>query len=144
MKDCIFCKILSGEAEARFVYRDENCSVFLDIQPLNPGHVLVVPNVHIERMADMPEALAGKIFEVATKVFKAILKTEIKCDGANFFLSDGSQAGQEVLHCHLHIAPRFSNDGVKVGFSKERQLKISASTQDEISQAVRDALMTSQ
>lgn len=140
MSDCIFCRIVAGKAPARFIHCGENCSAFLDIHPLNPGHLLVVPNTHYARMKDLPESIAGEMFALANRIFTAVLESGLKCDGANFFLSDGEQAGQEVSHCHLHLAPRFKGDGVKAGFSKERSLKLSGAEMDEVKNRIVAAL----
>lgn len=143
MAECIFCKILSGNAEGRLVFKNETCSAFLDIHPINPGHILVVPNQHFSRMAELPREVAGKLFETATTIFQAVLKTNIACEGANFFLSDGEQAGQEVPHCHFHIVPRFSGDGVNVAVRKDQQTKLSAAEQDAIAREIRQILVRS-
>jgi histidine triad (HIT) family protein len=89
----------------------------LDIHPINPGHVLVVPKVHRARLYELPPAEAGPLFEVARKIYGAIREADVRCEGANIILSDGVIAGQEVPHAHLHIAPRFLGDGHRMGFS---------------------------
>ncbi len=117
MKTCIFCKILKGDLPASFVYRSELVSAFLDIHPINPGHVLIVPNQHYERFCDINKATVGALFEIAQLILSAIQASSVQCEGANIFLSDGAVAGQEVGHSHLHIAPRFKGDGQHVGFN---------------------------
>ena len=113
----MFCRILAGELDGSFIYRGKNCSAFLDIHPITPGHVLIVPNNHFERFIDIEPFAAREMMETAQKVLKAIGKTNLKCEGANIFLSDGEVAGQEVPHSHLHIAPRFQGDKQRMGFS---------------------------
>lgn len=119
MSDCIFCKIISNKVEASFIYRGVNCSAFMDIHPMTPGHLLIVPNRHSERFVDVNPNDAAEMFKLAQDSLIAIKKTTILCDGANIFLSDGAVAGQEVLHSHLHVAPRFIGDGQKVGFMND-------------------------
>ena len=114
---CIFCKILNNEAEASFVYRGDSVSAFMDLSPVNRGHVLVIPNEHQKQFTDLSSNVVGEMFMVAQKILRAIQESDIKCEGANIFLSDGEVAGQEVMHSHLHIAPRFLNDGHRMGFS---------------------------
>lgn len=114
---CIFCKILKNELEASFVYKGNIVSAFLDINPVNEGHVLVVPNIHCERFTGLSPDTVKEMFFIGQKILKAIEDSKIACEGANLFLSDGSVAGQEVLHSHLHIAPRFYGDKHKMGFS---------------------------
>ena len=119
MSICVFCKILSGEFEASFVARGEHCSAFMDINPLAKGHLLVVPNKHIERMKDLDADTATEMFKMANDVHKAMLKAEgLEFSGANFFLSDGCDAGQEVGHLHIHIAPRNADDGIRIAAGK--------------------------
>ena len=113
---CIFCKIIKGETQASFTYRDEICSAFMDIHPVNPGHVLIVPNQHFESVDQLPEATGAKMFSVAQKIYKALIESDVRMDGANIFLSNGEAAGQEVPHCHIHIVLRFLGDGQRVGF----------------------------
>src|SRR5687768_69837 len=66
--DCVFCKLLSGELEVSFVHQDDVCSAFMDIQPVNPGHVLVVPNRHATHLADLKQEEGAQVFHVARQV----------------------------------------------------------------------------
>jgi len=111
MSETIFSKIISGEAEASFVFRDELVSAFLDVCPINPGHTLVVPNKPAMGLSDLDDATAGRLFNVGRKIAEAIRNSEIGCDGINLLLSDGEVVGQEVFHVHLHVVPRMSGDG---------------------------------
>jgi histidine triad (HIT) family protein len=117
MINCVFCKILKDQLEASFVYRGESVTAFMDLGAINPGHVLVIPNEHSERFVDIDAEVSGEMFKVAQKVLIAIQNSDIACEGANIFLSDGEVAGQEVPHSHLHIAPRFKGDAHRMGFS---------------------------
>lgn len=112
---CIFCRIVEGGVPSNKVLREDGSTVFLDIHPINPGHLLVIPDRHVERFHDLSESEARALFGVARKVYAALRRTDIRCDGANLFLSDGEVAGQEVAHSHLHIAPRFVGDGHRIG-----------------------------
>ncbi len=111
MTDCIFCRIIAGDAPASFVYRDERCSAFMDIQPVNPGHLLVIPNLHASSLAELEGDTAGHMMRVGQQVAAALRRSGIRCEGINLFLADGEAAGQEVLHVHLHVLPRFRGDG---------------------------------
>jgi histidine triad (HIT) family protein len=117
MSTCIFCEILVGNAPAIFVYRDELCGAFMDIRPVNPGHVLVVPRKHAVLLPELDEASIRQIFWVAQQVDTALRKTDLKCEAMNLFLADGRAAGQEVMHVHLHVIPRFHGDGHHLRFS---------------------------
>lgn len=117
MTTCIFCDILLGQAPADFVYRDHLCAAFMDIQPVNPGHVLVVPVRHAELISELDQESTGHLLEIAQQVDTALRKCGIKCEGVNLFLADGRPAGQDVMHVHLHVIPRFSGDGHHLRFS---------------------------
>lgn len=116
MAHCIFCEILAGRAEGSFVYRDEVCAAFMDIHQPNDGKVLVVPNQHVASLADLPPAVGGHMFQVAQRIAAALRRSELPCDGINFFLADGRAAGQEVFHVHLHVLPRVAGDGIALRF----------------------------
>jgi histidine triad (HIT) family protein len=112
--DCVFCKILSGELPVSMVHRDGLCSAFMDVQPVNTGHVLVVPNRHAPYLADLNEDEGAQMFRVAQRVSAALRRSGVKCEGVNCFLADGEVAGQEVFHVHLHVFPRFRGDGFRL------------------------------
>lgn len=119
MSECIFCQILAGALPASFVYRDEHCAAFMDIQPVNVGHVLIVPVRHGAYLADIDAALAGRLMRVAHGVAAALRASGLPCEGVNFFLADGEAAMQEIFHVHLHVFPRFEGDGFGLKFSPE-------------------------
>jgi histidine triad (HIT) family protein len=114
--DCVFCKILSGEMEASMIYHDDRCSAFLDHQPINPGHTLVVPNRHAPDLAGLDAEEGAHMFRVAQHIAAALRNSEVKCEGVNISLADGAAAGQEVFHVHLHVFPRYVGDGFSVRF----------------------------
>jgi histidine triad (HIT) family protein len=117
MENCIFCDILAGKASAHFVERNQYCAAFMDIHPVNPGHVLVVPVAHSELLAGVDPITLGQMLSLAQRVDSALRSSEIKCEGVNLFLADGRSAGQEVMHVHLHVIPRFRGDGHHMRFS---------------------------
>jgi len=114
---CIFCDILAGTAPADFVHQDDLCVAFMDIRPINPGHVLVVPHQHTALLTGLAPGSVGHILLVAQRVDAALRTSGLKCDGVNLFLADGRSAGQEVMHVHLHVIPRFIGDGHHLRFS---------------------------
>lgn len=117
MGECIFCAILAGKAPANFVYQDELCAAFMDIRPVNPGHVLVVPRVHAVLITELEDGYCNRLIWVAKKVDAALRRSRITCEAVNLFLADGRAAGQEVLHVHLHVIPRYQGDGHHLRFS---------------------------
>jgi diadenosine tetraphosphate (Ap4A) HIT family hydrolase len=108
---CVLCRIVAGTERASFVHRDELVSAFLDIRPINPGHLLVIPNDHVERTRDLPNSLADRVFEVGRVLARALTASGLRADGTNLLVADGEPAGQEVFHAHLHVVPRFVGDG---------------------------------
>jgi histidine triad (HIT) family protein len=111
---CTFCHIVAGELPASVVYEDELVLALMDINPVNPGHVLVIPRQHYADLADLPEAVGARLFTVAQRVAAALRRTGVRCEGVNLFLADGEVAGQEVFHCHLHVLPRYAGDAFRV------------------------------
>lgn len=111
MRACIFCKIIDGSAPSSKVVEDDICLAFMDIQPVNPGHVLVIPKGHFEDLADLPADIGAHLFQVAQRIVLSLPKTDIKVEGADLFLAHGEAAGQEIFHVHLHVIPRFRGDG---------------------------------
>ncbi len=116
MDDCIFCRILAGRAPATIVWRDEACTAFMDIQPVNPGHVLIVPNVHAAQLADLDEETAAHLMRLGHRLTAALRASGLRCEGVNLFLADGEAAMQEIFHVHLHVFPRFTGDGFGLRF----------------------------
>ena len=107
----VFAKILRGEIPSHKVYEDDRCVAILDLFPINPGHVLVIPKVEAVTVPELDPTLAAHLFMVAAKLSKAVRNAAPKCEGVNFWISDGAPAGQEVPHVHLHVIPRFAGDG---------------------------------
>ncbi|MBR2723443.1 MAG: HIT family protein [Lentisphaeria bacterium] len=110
MENCIFCKIIAGEIPSAKVYEDELVYAFLDISPINKGHVLVIPKEHHESVAAVNEETVGRMMKVGSRIGIA-LKRELDADAYNLHLADGTAAGQVVMHAHLHIVPRWIEDG---------------------------------
>jgi len=113
---CVFCEILAGRIPASFVYRDERVAAFMDIQPVNAGHVLIVPVTHSASLEEVSERDGAAMFSVAQRVAGALKASRIRCEGVNLFLANGVAAGQEVSHVHLHVFPRFAEDGFGLKF----------------------------
>lgn len=106
----IFSKIIAKEVPADIVYEDDFVLAFLDIHPIQPGHTQVIPKTpSTDGLSCSPEDLA-RLMVVAQKIGLA-LKDVVSCDGINFIMNNGEAAGQEVPHTHLHVIPRFSDDG---------------------------------
>lgn len=112
MKDCIFCKIVSGELPSHKVYEDEETLAFLDIMPNNPGHTLVIPKKHYQNYEAIPDELLAKVILVTKKVGKS-LKDGLGAKGYNVCQNNDPESGQVVPHLHFHVIPRIEGDGFK-------------------------------
>lgn len=111
--DCLFCKIANNEIPCIHVYEDDDFMAFLDIRPVNKGHILVIPKKHYRNLLDLDNELASKYMLVLKKITNAVIKG-VQADGANVSINNEPAAGQEVFHTHFHIIPRFNDDGLKV------------------------------
>ena len=109
-EDCIFCRIVDGEIPSRTVYENEHVLAFLDANPLTPGHTLVVPKAHHERLNDVPEDLAAELYAVLHDVVPAA-EAAADAPASTVAFNNGEVAGQEVPHVHGHVIPRTAGDG---------------------------------
>ena len=140
MGSCIFCDILAGELPSSIVYQDEICSAFLDIQPVNPGHLLVIPNEHAAGLSDLDPEVGAHVFTVAQRIAGALRDSGLRCEGVNLFAADGAAAGQEVFHVHLHVIPRFRGDGFGFRFGPKYGQRPPRSDLDDLAARIRSAL----
>ena len=111
---CIFCEIVAGRAPAAFVHDDPLVAAFMDIRPINPGHLLIVPKRHAVLLHELDGESAGRLLQVATRLGGGLRRSGVRCEGYNVFLADGEAAGQAVFHVHLHIIPRFGADNLDI------------------------------
>jgi len=140
MTSCIFCKIVEGSAPSSNVYEDDICLAFMDIQPVNPGHVLVIPKVHYTDLSDLPADVGGHLFQVAQRIALSLPKTGIKNEGVDLFLANGEAAGQEVFHVHLHVIPRYKGDGFGFRFGPDYENLPERSELDAIAVQIKQQL----
>lgn len=112
-EDCIFCKIANGEIPSKTIYEDERFRVILDLGAATKGHALVLPKEHADNLYELPEEFAAGVLPVAKKV-AAKMKANLQCDGLNLVQNNGEVAGQTVMHFHLHMIPRYANDGQEI------------------------------
>jgi histidine triad (HIT) family protein len=114
---CPFCQIIAGRLPSSQLYADDLVVAFMDIRPVNTGHLLVVPRAHAVSLAELAEDAGAAMFVTGQRLARAIRGSGLPCDGINFFLADGAAAGQEVWHVHLHLIPRFAGDGFRLSIS---------------------------
>jgi diadenosine tetraphosphate (Ap4A) HIT family hydrolase len=137
MSDCVFCKIVEGDIPSTSVYRDDAVYIFMDINPLNTGHTLVIPVAHAADLSELDPATGGKIFEAGMKVADSLIKSDIRCEGVNFHLANGKAAGQEVDHVHLHVLPRFEGDGLGLKHPEGYPVQASSEELEDAANAIK-------
>lgn len=117
MKDenCIFCKLAGGEIPTATLYEDEDFRVILDANPAAKGHALIIPKEHYANLYELDDELAGKVLVLAKKMITKLTDI-LGCDGYNIVQNNGEAAGQTVFHFHMHLIPRFKDDGVGVAW----------------------------
>jgi histidine triad (HIT) family protein len=109
-EDCIFCQIVAGEIPSDTVYEDEDVFAFLDANPLAPGHTLVIPKAHHERLNDLPDDTARALYDALHALIPAV-EGSVDAPASNVGFNNGAASGQEVPHVHGHVIPRFEGDG---------------------------------
>ncbi len=109
--DCVLCGLVAGRLRASVVHRDDDIIVLMDIQPVTAGHLMVVPTAHVPRLADLSQEVGSLMFEWARILSIALYQSALRPGGLNLFLSDGEVAMQEIRHLHLHLIPRYEDDG---------------------------------
>ena len=113
--DCIFCKIVNGEIPSYTVYEDDIVKVFLDIEPNTNGHMLIIPKKHYLNITDIDSDVMNHIFEVQKKMYD-LVKGKLGAEGVTF--AQNNDLGQDVKHYHMHLIPRYKNDGWKNTYDK--------------------------
>lgn len=141
LDDCIFCRIVKGIIPTSNVYTDEKVIAFMDIQPVNPGHVLVIPKTHAAQLSELNPETGAHMFKVAMRTAEAIRQSGVKCEGVNLLLADGESASQEIFHVHLHVIPRFLGDGFGFKFGSSYDLKPDRKELDEAADRIKTAML---
>ena len=137
--DCVFCRVVGGEIPASLVYRDGTVTAFLDIRPVTPGHLLVIPDRHHAALADVPGEAWAQVTGVARRLAAALRASELRPAGVNLYVADGEVAGQEVQHIHVHVIPRSVGDGFKIQSEALRKGPPSRDELDRHAEAIRAA-----
>ncbi|MCI9012746.1 MAG: HIT family protein [Lachnospiraceae bacterium] len=127
MKDtnCIFCRIANGEIPSKTLYEDDKFRVILDLGPASKGHALILPKEHYADLYELPEETAGEVMKLAKKM-TAQMTQRLGCEGFNLVQNNGELAGQTVFHFHMHLIPRYRDDGQKIGWKPQE------ATQEEL------------
>jgi len=134
---CSFCAIAARQPEASVVHEDETVVAFMDLTPVTPGHLLVVPRRHAVGLEDIDRATSAHVWSVGHDMARALRRSRLGCEGINVLLCDGEVAFQTVFHFHLHVVPRYAEDGWTIkAESRERE----RSLLDSDAQAIEDAI----
>ena len=136
--DCVVCRLVRREEEVTVVHEDARTVVFLDIQPVVRGHLLVVPRAHAAVLADLDPDDGAAVFRAGQRAAAALRASGLPCEGVNLFLADGEAAGQDVFHAHLHVIPRHAGDGFGLRLPPDYSIRPRAEL-EEAGDAVRRA-----
>jgi histidine triad (HIT) family protein len=145
MGKCVFCDIIAGALPSSLVHSDDLCCALMDIQPVNPGHLLVIPLEHGASLSELDPETGRHMFAVAQRLAAALYTSAAGgsgpcCQGVNLFLADGSVAGQDVFHVHLHVIPRYAGDGFGFRFGPGYTRRPQRSELDRLAGEIRAAL----
>ncbi len=110
--DCVFCRIAAGEIPSTMVAESDLAYAFMDISPISKGHTLAIPRDHYVTLDDMPAEVAAAVHELAARI-GPVLQKAVAAEGLNVLQNNGRVAGQVVMHVHVHLIPRWSDDGLK-------------------------------
>lgn len=121
MKDnnCIFCKIANGEIPSKTIEENDMFRVVLDVAPATKGHALILPKEHCKNLYNLPADTAAEVVKMAQKVALK-MKEKLQCDGVNLVQNNEETAGQTVFHFHMHVIPRYTNDGQTIGWKPQQ------------------------
>lgn len=113
MAECVFCSIVAGDIPCAKVYEDAQVLAFLDIHPVTPGHVLLIPKEHFPLLTDIPEETMAALGRAMPRLARALVRAT-GAQGFNVFQSNGHCAGQEIMHAHFHLIGRRAGDGIGI------------------------------
>ena len=131
--NCIFCKIANGEIPSRTIEENDMFRVVLDVGPATRGHALILPKEHYRNLYDLPDEMAAEAVKMAKKVALK-MKEKLNCDGVNIVQNNEESAGQTVFHFHMHVIPRYANDGQVIGWKPGQP---TAEEMDEVLEALK-------
>ena len=117
-ENCIFCKIAAGEIPSATLYEDDDFRVIMDIEPASKGHALILPKKHFANLYEIDDERASKVLLLAKKMATKMQKA-LNCDGLNVVQNNGEVAGQTVFHFHMHLIPRYEEDGQKIAWKPQ-------------------------
>lgn len=140
MQSCVFCEIAEGRAPASVVYSDAGTIAFMDLQPIVPGHLLVIPRRHAELMSDLESGEGVACWVVAQMLARALRGSGLRVQGINVFVADGEAAFQDVPHFHIHVIPRYAGDGFSLSFPEGYGEAVERTALDDAAARIRSGL----
>ncbi len=129
----LFLNILAGKIPSTKIFEDKNTFAILDINPHNKGHLLVIPKTKYQNILDIPENILCDMIKTAKKLSLAVKKA-LNADGINIHMNNGQAAGQEVMHAHIHIVPRFEGDNI---YSQPKHISYKNNEEKDIAEKIR-------
>lgn len=136
METCLFCEIVKGTIPSHTVYEDDAVVAFLDIRPVNPGHLLIIPKAHVSNYLEAPIETVAMLARVTRQLAPAVLKA-VGANAFNIGVNCGRDAGQVVFHLHFHLMPRFPDDGHQLWKGREEY----AATLPEVAEKIKQSLV---
>lgn len=119
--NCVFCKINKGTIPSKTIYETETLKVILDIDPISPGHMMIIPKEHFTDLKDIRQDVLNEINALAKEMIR-LLENKLNCQGVTLMQNNGR--GQEVKHYHLHLIPRYDNDSLYIGSENQESSSI--------------------
>ena len=110
MSNCTLCDLVARTIPVSVAYEDSTIFAFMDIKPVNYGHIVIIPKKHVVYLAELDEDTGAELFKVTMRIAQAVRSSDVRCEAVNLFLADGEAAGQEEFHVHMHVIPRYKND----------------------------------
>jgi diadenosine tetraphosphate (Ap4A) HIT family hydrolase len=140
MTGCVFCQIVEGTAPASVVYSDGTTMAFMDIQPIVPGHILVIPKRHAQLVGDLQPGEGAACWVIAEMLAKGLRGSGLRVEGVNLFVADGEAAFQDVPHFHIHVIPRYAGDGFSLSFPPTYGQPVERTALDDAAARIRSGL----
>ena len=117
MKDCLFCKIINETLPSSTVYEDDLIKIIMNINPNTNGHLLIIPKKHYVNIMDIDEEIITHSLKITREKIYPLLKEKLNCEGLT--IAENNDLGQEIRHFHIHLIPRYQNDGADISYKKE-------------------------
>ncbi|MBR2828903.1 MAG: HIT domain-containing protein [Bacilli bacterium] len=118
MEDCIFCKIIKGELPSKTIYEDDEIKIIMNINPSTNGHLLVLPKKHYVNLMDTPNEIITHSLDIVREKIYPLLKERLSAEGLT--LAQNNELGQEIKHYHIHLTPRYKDDGADFSYDSSK------------------------